>query len=146
MRFVARCLYTFEWTVVIVSGAASLVGWTSFPSGHEPAMMSRNNPKQDLSLRGRTGFVERAATRRSLCRGKQLVICIKWKLVHSSGPQFSSSVPSTCELAEIRDQTLKKSNELQIREWEQVPLNKRDHDLQPRIGNVEQVKCLDLRA
>lgn len=47
---------------------------------------------------------------------------------------------------EIRDQALKKSNELQIREWEQVPLNKRDHDLQPRIGNVEQVECLDPRS
>lgn len=66
MRFVARCLYTFEWTVVIVPGAASLVGWTSFRSGHEPAMMSQNNPKQDLSLRERTGFVERAVTMRSL--------------------------------------------------------------------------------
>lgn len=80
-----------------------------------------------------------------LLEKKCLVICIKWKLVHSSGPQFSS-VSSTCDLAEIRDQTLKKSNELQIREWEQVPLNKRDHDLQLRIGNVEQVECLDLQA
>ncbi|XP_012054625.1 PREDICTED: uncharacterized protein LOC105617679 [Atta cephalotes] len=28
-----------------------------------------------------------------------------------SGPQFSSPVPSTCDLVEIRDQTLKKSND-----------------------------------
>lgn len=54
-----------------------------------------------------------------------------------TGPRFgapfgSSPVSSACDLAErakIRDHALKKSNELRIREWEQVPLNKRDHDL-----------------
>lgn len=49
----AGCLYTLEWTVVIVPGQhPSFVGWTRFPNGMSPQRCAREeNREQDLATR-----------------------------------------------------------------------------------------------
>lgn len=117
--------------------------WTSsgWSSGTSPrGRTGRDNPGWDLATRAANRFLAFAASRRTTnggCRGKRIAIYIRWKLVR--GPRlFSGSVPSTCgpsggRTGKIRDQAREKSSEHGTREWEQVPLNKRDHDLRRRV-------------
>lgn len=150
-----------------------LSGWTSFI--HRVLARARMRPifwvSQGQDLATRTNRFRRRVSRaaRSLS-GKTDRDLYQVETGPRLGAPFgggssNSPVSSACDLTErakIRDHALKKSNELRIREWEQVPLNKRDHDLRAahwkcraggmfrsaseRCAEISCLQCLDAAA